>query len=97
MSTSQDELTDSDKSAINENNRRENMSINEILAKHNGELGVTWEDPDVVTPDTIQAIQALIKAEVVKARAEVFTDVTIWANNEMAKDYVKAELTKGDK
>ena len=27
-----------------------------ILAKHNGELGVTWEDPDIVTPDTKQAI-----------------------------------------
>lgn len=30
--------------------------LDEILARHNGELGVTWEDPDVVTPDTKRAI-----------------------------------------
>lgn len=31
-------------------------TLDEILAKHNGELGVTWEDPDIVTPGTKQAI-----------------------------------------
>ena len=30
--------------------------LDEILARHNCELGVTWEDPDVVTPDTKRAI-----------------------------------------
>ena len=33
-----------------------NERLDEILAKHNGELGITWEDPDVVTPDTKQAL-----------------------------------------
>ena len=34
----------------------QDKELDEILAKHNGELGITWEDPDVVTPDTKQAI-----------------------------------------
>lgn len=39
-----------------------------ILAKHNGELGITWEDPDIVTPDTKQAISSLIKELVADAK-----------------------------
>ena len=37
-------------------NKGVQSDLDDILAKHNGELGVTWEDPDVVTPDTKQAI-----------------------------------------
>lgn len=32
------------------------QELDEILAKHNGELGLPWEDPDVVTSDTKQAL-----------------------------------------
>ena len=32
------------------------QELDGILARHNGELGVTWEDTDAVTPDTKQAI-----------------------------------------
>jgi len=39
-----------------------------ILAKHNGELGITWENPDIVTPDTKQAISSLIKELVAEAK-----------------------------
>jgi len=42
-----------------------NERLNGILAKHNGELGVTWEDPDVVTPDTKQAILRWVADEVI--------------------------------
>ena len=42
-----------------------NKRLDEILAKHNGELGVTWEDPDVVTPDTKQAILRWVADEVI--------------------------------
>ena len=45
-----------------------NKRVDEILAKHNGELGVTWEDPDVVTPDTKQAITSLMKELVAGAK-----------------------------
>ena len=45
-----------------------NERLDEILAKHNGELGVTWEDPDVVTPDTKQALTSLIKELVAEAK-----------------------------
>jgi hypothetical protein len=44
--------------------------IDEILMKHNGELGVTWESPDVVTPDTKQALLTLIEQEVLKAKID---------------------------
>lgn len=37
--------------------------IEHIMALHNGELGVTWEDPDVVTPDTIAKLDQLIQDE----------------------------------
>ncbi len=37
--------------------------------------------------DTDDAEQALIEL-VEKARARTLTDITVWANNEMAKDYV---------
>jgi len=47
--------------------------LEEIMAKHNGELGVTWENPDVVTPDTIEAIQALIT----KARITILEEVHV--------------------
>ena len=49
--------------------------LDDILAKHNGELGVTWEDPDVVTPDTLQAIISLIEEEVNKARYRELVDL----------------------
>ena len=42
-----------------------NKRLDEILAKHNGELGITWEDPDVVTPDTKQAILRWVADEVI--------------------------------
>ncbi len=54
-----------------------NERLEEILAKHNGELGITWEDPDIVTPDTKQAITSLIKelvAEAKPARAIISDD-----------------------
>lgn len=45
-----------------------------ILAKHNGELGVTWEDPDVVTPDTKAALlfwhKQQLEQAVIEARIE---------------------------
>ena len=47
-----------------------NERLDEILAKHNGELGITWEDPDVVTPDTKQAITSLAKELVAEAKPE---------------------------
>ena len=45
-----------------------NERLDEILAKHNGELGVTREDPDVVTPDTKKLITSLIKELVAEAK-----------------------------
>lgn len=36
--------------------RSAQAELDDILARHNGELGITWEDPDVVTPDTKQAL-----------------------------------------
>lgn len=42
--------------------------IDAILAQHNGELGVTWEDIDLVTTTTHQAITALIQQREVEAR-----------------------------
>lgn len=42
------------------------QELDELLARHNGELGVTWEDPDVVTPDTKQAIRTLIEEADIK-------------------------------
>ena len=36
--------------------RDNTQELDEILAKHNGELGLSWEDPDVVTSDTKQAL-----------------------------------------
>lgn len=41
------------------------LDLDTILAKHNGELGVTWEDPDAVTPDTKQAILDWVSETVV--------------------------------
>ena len=32
--------------------------LQHIMNLHNGELGVTWEDPDAVTPGTIAKVQA---------------------------------------
>lgn len=43
----------------------ETVTLDEILDKHNGELGVTWEDPDIVTPDTKQAILRWVADEIV--------------------------------
>ena len=34
--------------------------LQHIMNLHNGELGVTWEDPDAVTSGTIAKVQALI-------------------------------------
>ena len=52
-----------------------------ILAKHNGELGVTWEDPDIVTPDTKQAISSLIKELVAEAKPTTYPYYTSPTNN----------------
>ena len=51
------------------------QDLDEILAKHNGELGLPWEDPDVVTSDTKQALldwhDKQIEAELEALREEV--------------------------
>jgi len=52
-----------------------------ILAKHNGELGITWEDPDIVTPDTKQAISSLIKELVAEAKPTTYPYYTSPTNN----------------
>ena len=50
-----------------------------------GELGVTWEDPDVITLDTKQAITSLIKELVAEAKPPVIdtpSRIKIYADNE---------------
>ena len=47
------------------------QELDEILAKHNGELGLSWEDPDVVTSDTKQALLDWRDKAVVEARNEL--------------------------
>ena len=39
-------------------NEYDQDELQHIMNLHNGELGVTWEDPDAVTPGTIAKVQA---------------------------------------
>ena len=57
-----------------------------ILARHNGEIGVSWEDPDVVTPDTKKALLDWHNKELVYKTKE--------AEINGATDYVKHQYGK---
>jgi len=71
-----------------------------ILARHNGEIGVSWEDPDVVTPDTKKALLDWHNKEQVKLleRLEAQKDVN-WNNTTVHIQVIlteKAKLMKGE-
>lgn len=77
--------------------------IEHIMALHNGELGVTWEDPDVVTPDTIAKLDQLIQDERKEAEVDVLKGLHKFRKDgveyynitdEVIKERL-AELTKG--
>lgn len=45
-----------------------------ILAQHNGEIGVSWEDPNVVTPGTKQALLSWHNKEQAKLLEGIFAE-----------------------
>ena len=74
--------------------------IEHIMALHNGELGVTWEGHDVVTPDTIAKLDQLIQDERKEAVEEALRDLRLVCdpgkpNNMSKKDYRDYLVSRG--
>jgi len=79
--------------------------IEHIMALHNGELGVTWEGHDVVTPDTIAKLDHLIQDErketveeykqrIIELECEIVRLLSDKIDKDALQDLLK-ELTKG--
>ena len=79
--------------------RDNTQELDGILARHNGELGVTWEDPDAVTPDTKQAILDWHNKQILESLDRLLVEVKQAYDKEgdfleMAVDTIEAERNK---